>query len=841
VNEKFRPWLVEGQEPPSNTSYIPLLATGATVGGIAAFGHKRMFGRTGYDWMLAGMRGVEEYSPAKIFRTFQLSNIFSPLESASQAERIIDPAQFAQIHRYNPEWVRYISALTGQTPQALGVTGITFRGGKLYAGKDVILEHAGVIRNFTGAAPRYPSAYARSLLGGDINEYAFSQKIPYFNAVGELDREMFTFVGGHSKKQAAWRAAAGYGTSLVQRINQLAQAPTDLPFIGDLFRKLPFSLGVTPSSGLKTLGKITAKFGLGLGAASLLYQQADWMVRKAEILDNTIFAEGITAAGAHLLTRANLLASNIAEYTGLHSYREEQERIAPGSTSLLKLAAFPLTGMMVGSTIGYGIKTARQIGIHRSGFNVQQASMINAAVEDIIAGRATEGVEARLDDFLGAEFKQALTPAQLNIATTYAKEAEQGIWGKVSRFVQSTAGKNKILSPLRKLNTPTKILTAGMAALFAAPILPFIPGALIPSERPEQLERWYSGEETVPIRKGRWWLFGASPFEGQRIIGRVPHWYQRTLDTSREEMIYGDDSPIERWFYKNFTYKYEEALAASRPAPVTAPAFEEVPFIGPLLGATIGQLIKPTRLVRPEEWMRETDEGTEYVRMPLKYGQRDELPELGELAPGTPISSYGAAGTFSEQVYNLQEMVGLPGFTLGSIKKALTGSEGFFDEDIRLASMGDITSTTRWFWEKELGDPGYSELFRRLYPRKRSIPEYNPIRNQMPLWMPGEGDLSENFLIGDPYSKVSYGELRLPGLGYERRFSELKGVAPEDYPFIHRMNILGDIAPYSQAFKTAKGQVAAQIANNELSEEHIAMYKRINDQVKEQKQKKFFQ
>ena len=40
----------------------------------------------------------------------------------------------------------------------------------------------------------------------------------------------------------------------------------------------------------------------------------------------------------------------------------------------------------------------------------------------------------------------------------------------------------------------------------------------------------------------------------------------------------------------------------------------------------------------------------------------------------------------------------------------------------------------------------------------------------------------------------------LPGAGYEALHPELKGLDPEDYPDIHKMAILADVAPYSREY-----------------------------------------
>jgi len=50
-----------------------------------------------------------------------------------------------------------------------------------------------------------------------------------------------------------------------------------------------------------------------------------------------------------------------------------------------------------------------------------------------------------------------------------------------------------------------------------------------------------------------------------------------------------------------------------------------------------------------------------------------------------------------------------------------------------------------------------------------------------------------------PSSRVPEGYARLPGAGYEALHPELQGVNPENYPDIHKMAILADVAPYMSA------------------------------------------
>jgi hypothetical protein len=121
-----------------------------------------------------------------------------------------------------------------------------------------------------------------------------------------------------------------------------------------------------------------------------------------------------------------------------------------------------------------------------------------------------------------------------------------------------------------------------------------------------------------------------------------------------------------------------------------------------------------------------------------------------------------------------------------------------------------MTNISRRYYERELGagmgpSPtikeafGYSEPLRRFIQRESFEPQANEIPNTMPSWLPGN-DYMTDFKKGDPYVKIDDGYARLPGAGYEAIHPELKGVAPEDYPDIHKLRILSDVAPYSREY-----------------------------------------
>jgi hypothetical protein len=82
-----------------------------------------------------------------------------------------------------------------------------------------------------------------------------------------------------------------------------------------------------------------------------------------------------------------------------------------------------------------------------------------------------------------------------------------------------------------------------------------------------------------------------------------------------------------------------------------------------------------------------------------------------------------------------------------------------------------------------------------------------------PSWLPGD-DYYTNFHNGDPFIKIDEGYARLPGAGYAALHPGLKDIDPEDYPDIHKMSILADVAPYSREYHTFRQKVGQEAQGN---------------------------
>jgi len=879
-NTRDKEWVSGPQPVPvSTSSQIGSFAKfGAGVGAIAlASRYQFASGKRGIDYITQVARGIEEYSPGNIFRTFQVSHMLSVFERSSLQTRYMSPemlqGMLADVRGPGRLWLDHLSRTIGTDISLTGALkeGFRYENRQLLLGKEgstVLLRHAAIMRAPTGAMPTAQLGYMRHLKGGPLSDITPDLKralgldiagyeaktagqiatlrVP-FQGAGGMGTEPWLVTGGQSRLQAYARRLGGTGTMFGERINQLARAPFELEPFASIFHKLPgirdIRFGVTPSSGLKTVGKIAGKLGVLGGLAYYSYKELDHLTRKSEFLDNTALNEGLSVGIASAWTRTMTAMSSMAEATGGHKYREWQEDVAPGSTSLSKLLAFPIMGALGGIGISYADRVRRQIGYQQAGLSLEQASLA-AGAEGAFFKQGMYSKEVPSEILASAEKR---TIELLQKATA---QREGSYTGKIAKWIARERPASGLLNKILKHSWikemgPTRMRAIIGAAAGLALVAPFIPGALVPSERPDELKKIYSGEKKVPIRKGRWWEFGRSAYEGERIDRFMPHWSIKVKARAKEKAIWGEDepSPFKKWYIENFTYELEKKHYAERPYPITGTAFEDIPFLGPILSSTIGRIIKPPKLMHEEDWKREkVGGGEEYVRMPYNYGERPEIEELGEIRPGAPISPYSVKGQLGEQAYRLTEMIGLPGFTMTSIKEAITGSADLFDQEQQLESARRMYGAEREYWDTELGGGlGTTELVRRLYPhRRRQIPLYNPIRNKMPTWLPGPGEKASDFLHGDPYAKIPEGELRLPGAGYAALNPELEGVAPEDYPLFHRFAILSDVAPYSDEYGRHLAHVRAAIKNGKFTDQERLRAREIIQQTQMKKNRKTF-
>jgi len=339
------------------------------------------------------------------------------------------------------------------------------------------------------------------------------------------------------------------------------------------------------------------------------------------------------------------------------------------------------------------------------------------------------------------------------------------------------------------------------------------------TQTPEELHKIFTGEQDIPIRKGRYWPFGRTPYFGGKISYWRPHWYPmlrsgyrhkgELWDSETEEWAQGTPfSPILAPILQGKMwdpYYLEKKHYRDRPYPMTGELFEPTMPFASLGNLTIGQIIKPQKAMHPEYW------GTP---QPENYPDRGMVPGasaglgMESLAPGPMVPSVSPTNPLwrvSEGLYSQTEMMGLRGFMVQQLMERLTGRSDILPQGPIVQSARGMGGYERAYWDLEVGDPllGTTEFFRRMLPHKRrQIEEWNPIRNTMPEWLPGS-EYYMNFKTGDPYAKIKMGEARLPGGGYESLHRLHSGV-PGVYDAVDRFMILADIAPYSNEYRQYK-------------------------------------
>lgn len=420
-----------------------------------------------------------------------------------------------------------------------------------------------------------------------------------------------------------------------------------------------------------------------------------------------------------------------------------------------------------------------------------------------------------------------------------------------------------------------------------APLLPGFEqtpmGMISSNQTAEERIDWYENGVSE-VRKGRWWSLGNTPFTGGKIEYFQPNWYRRVMaDVRFSDSLYGsrEEYFANAWFptpthplapIRHFItdrYHYDERNAQSRPYLLTSGLFSNVPFFGPTLDATVGQVLKPRRRMHPEYWdqvatspqrlanLQEQERTAEVeFAMQSEAGIKESstweiLREDTEVSGGAPIGEglpmplSGPANTFNREKipgetqvmnayvtpsgsvsvvgmradenltiinqrltkYSLNKLADInarpnvagieptpapyqPPYLPFDLSMAATstfdqvtnlqGMKGFLISGMVTGSMdlngpaietGDYAySFNRGFWDSNIGGAGggLMEIARRFIPnRRKDVDWVNPVRNNMPDWLPG-AEYFADFKHGDPYTKVAKGELRLPGEGYER-------------------------------------------------------------------------
>ena len=493
---------------------------------------------------------------------------------------------------------------------------------------------------------------------------------------------------------------------------------------------------------------------------------------------NLLFDRDVAQMGGEALGAAQRLYAKASDITGLTDLNKYQAREAEGSHRLLGVLAFPMAGYLTGRT--------------------------GAGLTNRLAGES--------GDFAWR---------------TARKEIHE-----LPDILKKIPGFNKVGPTTRG----HKFGLIGMA-IGGALSAPFLLGSLGSEKSYSEVVEEQRGETEVAVRKGAGWEAGRTDIEGGRVKYFDQGWYANLMNDDIDRMMFDDleDRPFSR-LIKDIVDPYwkEKKFYYDRPYPVTGPDTSGFGPLGSLWGATIGRVIKPEAYMHTDEISSGGMSGVQEGEV-IRYGGsagKAPVDEFGGLAPQQAVSPYSTGFQFGETMYKSTEAAGLPGFAFSAVKKKLTGSQDFEDQNPVLASAADFGSFRDRFWDSNIGGGlTTTEALRRLIPPERfQLQKVNPVRNQMPSWMPG-ADYYTDFKHGDPYQAIQRGEQRLPGKAFEAKYTELQGLTYEEYPDIYKYKILSDVAPYSKEFREVSRRVSQQSAEGKLTDSQYELYKASQHQL----------
>jgi len=512
------------------------------------------------------------------------------------------------------------------------------------------------------------------------------------------------------------------------------------------------------------------------------------------------------------------------ESTKSEFYTAPESKLIPGITSLRDFASYSMYRVShLASETLFGISFAPSASFLGNAARLAAIPMIYEAGRQLV-NYADYGLESTIGFSpikAAATIYTKIREAQQSVRSSLgiqqaAAELEKNFPGSMDTTGSLIA--RSIVAPAIAFASLSKFTSIGKAALGAAGVFGLIGGSDV-QQTPEALAKEYAGDIKVPVRKGRWWSIGGTPYEGGDIERFDYSWYHKLKSDYKNKSIYG--SSDEYWKYnanvfgiplptpsnwfglRNILnpYRAEIINKDSRPYEETAPALSDIPIFGPALGETIGRLMKPSasRVPGPVAEVGLVPRG-----LTASDARSLGIPEMN-------ISEIDFSPSLLDKVKKMADVASEP---IGVYKFVME----YFGIRLepkkeQLATSSNIDSVGKGLYDMDLGGGlGQTEFLRRFmlsdyHDSSQTARMVNRIRNNMPDWVPGSGSVFEkdkdyyiDYGTGSPFDKLTQGEARLPGRGYES-LNKLESGQERVYSPVDRLLILSDIAPYSEAYK----------------------------------------
>ena len=553
------PVIASGPQPKNlDESNWGIAKFGFGISAVAASGFIKTKNGRLWDKYISSLRSVETGSPGGILRTFRGSELLSPLETWNKFN--ISPEQMQTPGAFGG----YLQSVIGDQSRGVSVSPAGKVFGEVRGANNELLGYAlhgsaGTQRGQTiadyfarlsgvkvpenlsvGEGALYAEWEATFKKSGiSFNEWKSwpenrirQPKIPF---IGRL-REELNIAGKKislSKKQSELITKAelglkyhrSYAATTVGRLNNLLQKPFEIPVLGKALEKIPFisSMAIEPGSATQMWGRYIKK-GVQAGLVWKGLEYYDYLRAESQPAAATVGTLGGAAIGgllfkkplepiskrglaigaavglytslaprfdhglfhglASVVTDANLYRAKFSDTIGLTDQLQSQNMITPGLVSGKAALAAAGTGALIGGISGYG-------------------------------GMVLEAAKTKIQKKL--PFHEIFGHLRIERAEQFADKWAGSWFGKTLGKIPGGVGES-----LSKLKSPAAVgalagvgiwaAVSSTASILSGNFLAAVPGLnlLGSDESEEQLQRWYSGEEEVAVRKGRWWEMGRS-------------------------------------------------------------------------------------------------------------------------------------------------------------------------------------------------------------------------------------------------------------------------------------------------------------------------------------------
>ena len=376
-------------------SYLAESISGTTDDALNIFGGGRV---TLTNLALNTARAFEELSPFSILRTFQTSHILQPF-ATKEAEFNFESDLLIRQKAYFEELFKTYGTRAFHTDDI--INGLRYSKGKIIdAAGDTVIHNARLVTteykgisqghdetsNYNRVFRRYISTQENLPHEAKRELFNLSKSIPD-------DRAPFTIMAAKQGEsietrwiKSAVSQAVSQGFNIVNEPLAFLEEMTGTminkdnpvfrfvnrygrinPHASQDARVADLALGYVRHGSMKLAALAAGYYALDNAAKVFGFEDSGY--------DKGILEGLATSAANAKLTYNRLISDRFEEYT------EQQEYVAPGSTSLLRLAGFPLAGAMAGGLVSYAMRVTPSA----IGGGYKESMRQAAALDDVIS------------------------------------------------------------------------------------------------------------------------------------------------------------------------------------------------------------------------------------------------------------------------------------------------------------------------------------------------------------------------------------------------------------------------------------------------------------------------